>query len=421
MPGDSQSVEWFPARIHAKLLHAACLAHTAIIYTRSWCANSAIARVRLAGRLEQARAEIALLREELRIKDVRMVRIEPHRRPFYPATERLAILELKASRGWNTATTARMFQVEPDTIADWMHRIHDVSLLRTPEPINRYPAFVRHIIQRLKVLCPAMGNRRIAEVLARAGLQLSATTARRLIRNRPHSPSGFPVSDFNRHPSVVTSRHPNHVWHVDLTVVPTSGGFWSAWFPFTLPQGWPFCWWVAVVLDHFSRKVMGFALFKRQPTGEQVCRFLGQAMHSQRARPLHVICDRGKQFDCAGFRRWARRKNIRVRYGAVGKYGSIAIIERFMRSMKSEWTRLVLLPLNLRSMRFELGLYITWYNEYRPHQSLSGMTPMEVYSGVDPPSITARAANSALPIMELVVERFHGRVPLPIVSLRLAA
>ena len=201
----------------------------------------------------------------------------------------------------------------------------------------------------------------------------------------------------------------------------TSGGFWTSWFPFSLPQVWPFCWWVAVTVDHFSRKVMGFALFKQQPTGEQVRRFLGQAMRVHRARPRHLICDRGTQFDTDDFRRWARYRKIRVRYGAVGKYGSIAMIERFMRSMKSEWTRLILLPLNLRSMRFELGLYITWYNEHRPHQSLSGMTPMEVYSGADPPSRTFRLPNSRLPNMELSVEHYHGRLPLPIVSLRQAA
>ena len=39
----------------------------------------------------------------------------------------------------------------------------------------------------------------------------------------------------------VTAKYPNHVWHVDLTVVPTVlGGFWSA-VTGTLPMVLPFC------------------------------------------------------------------------------------------------------------------------------------------------------------------------------------
>ena len=30
--------------------------------------------------------------------------------------------------------------------------------------------------------------------------------------------------------------------------------------PFALPQCWPFSWWLAVVMDHYSRRVMGFAV-----------------------------------------------------------------------------------------------------------------------------------------------------------------
>jgi hypothetical protein len=44
------------------------------------------------------------------------------------------------------------------------------SLVETPVPVNKYPDFVRYIVQRLRVLCPTMGKRKIAEVLARAGM-----------------------------------------------------------------------------------------------------------------------------------------------------------------------------------------------------------------------------------------------------------
>jgi hypothetical protein len=80
----------------------------------------------------------------------------------------LAILELKAARAWNLAETARTFMVEPETIASWMKRAVNVQdgLLQLSQPVNKYPDYVRYIIQRLKVLCPTMGKVRMAQVLA---------------------------------------------------------------------------------------------------------------------------------------------------------------------------------------------------------------------------------------------------------------
>jgi len=46
-----------------------------------------------------------------------MARIPAHNRPFYPPTERMAILELKAARAWNLAQAARAFLVDSETIA----------------------------------------------------------------------------------------------------------------------------------------------------------------------------------------------------------------------------------------------------------------------------------------------------------------
>ncbi len=76
----------------------------------------------------------------------------------------MAILELKAARAWNLAETARTFMVELETIASWMKRAGDLQdeLLQLSQPVNKYPDYVRYIIQRLKVLCPTMGKVRIA-------------------------------------------------------------------------------------------------------------------------------------------------------------------------------------------------------------------------------------------------------------------
>ena len=185
---------------------------------------------------------------------------------------------------------------------------------------------------------------------------------------------------------IVSAKYPNHVWHVDMTVVPTSGGFWTTWFPFTLPQCWPFCWWVVIVMDHFSRKAISFAVFKKQPTAIEVRTFLGRAMHSTDVTPKYIISDKGPQFWNKGYKAWCQRKKIKPRFGAIGQHGSIAIIERFNRTFKELLRLLILIPLRQQEFRSECVAILDWYNEHRPHMSLSGKTPNEVYYGVKFPS-----------------------------------
>jgi transposase InsO family protein len=163
---------------------------------------------------------------------------------------------------------------------------------------------------------------------------------------------------------VVTAKRPNHAWHVDLTAVPIGSGFWISWLPFALPQSWPFCWWVAVAVDHYSRRVMGFAVFNRNPSSESVLAFLGRTIHANQATPKYIISDKGSQFWCEGFKAWCKKRCIKPRFGAIGRHGSIAVIERFVRSLKDECTRrLRFVPYNKRAFQNELRLYIDWHNE----------------------------------------------------------
>lgn len=70
-----------------------------------------------------------------------------------------------------------------------------------------------------------MGKVRIAETLCRAGLHLGATTVGRILQEEKFPGRGFADESLGR---VVASMCPNHVWHVDLTAVPTSSGFWTS-------------------------------------------------------------------------------------------------------------------------------------------------------------------------------------------------
>ena len=103
----------WPKNIKSTVLQVISLAHYAITYAGGWAANSINARVRLHAKLNTAIEEIAKLHEELRIKDSRMARIDPQKRPHYPAVERMAILELKAARGWSLSQTAKAKDISP--------------------------------------------------------------------------------------------------------------------------------------------------------------------------------------------------------------------------------------------------------------------------------------------------------------------
>lgn len=67
-------------RVRSAVRHAISLAQYAAVYTRSWAVDSFNGRVRLRAQLDYANQEIAQFREEIRVKDARMTRIDPHRR-----------------------------------------------------------------------------------------------------------------------------------------------------------------------------------------------------------------------------------------------------------------------------------------------------------------------------------------------------
>ncbi len=83
--GVSLPNDW-PDYIKLAVIQTIALAHRTITYGRSYAINSRILRVRLAGELDRERGENALLREELRIKDARMGKLEPRKRPHYTPT-----------------------------------------------------------------------------------------------------------------------------------------------------------------------------------------------------------------------------------------------------------------------------------------------------------------------------------------------
>ena len=430
----------WPRRVKSAVLHVIALAQYAMTCTRGWAIDSPIARLRLKAENDRLRQEVALLMEEIRIKDARMKRVEPQKRPHYVPTERMAILEIRAARAWSAQQTGDTFLVTAATIGSWMRRLDEDGangLIRIREPVNRIPDFVRYAVQRLKVLCPGLGKAKIAETLCRAGLHLGTTTVGRILKEPPRP---MPTAAAGSSDRVVTAKRANHIWHIDLTTVPTGAGFWAPWLPFALPQCWPFCWWLAVVIDHYSRRAMGFSVFPKRPTSLVVRSFLGRVIANAKASPKYLICDKDSIFWCADFKRWCRRRGVRPRYGAVGQHGSIALVERFIRTLKDEGTRRTLVPQRRTRFQRQLAHFVVWYNEHRPHAVLGGSTPNEVYLRLRPanrqprieprkcwPRRSACAGPQTLIAGQpgdrftLKVEFLAGQHQLPIISLKRAA
>ena len=149
---------------------------------------------------------------------------------------------------------------------------------------------------------------------------------------------------------------------------------------------------------------------------------------------------RRSQFADEAFGRWCARRRIRQRFGAVGKYGSIAVVERFIRTLKNDCTRRLLVPYQRESVRRELAFWVGWCDEHRPHDGPGSATPDEVNvdraRACDAPRIepwprwprgSPRAApqaevrGGAGQVIELKVSYLSRRTYPPIIELKRAA
>lgn len=198
---------------------------------------------------------------------------------------------------------------------------------------------------------------------------------------------------------------------------------------------------MALVLDHYSRRALGFTVFFRQPTSRQVRHFLGGVIGRAGKAPKHLVTDSGVQFTCDDFKRWCGCHSIHQRKGAVGKPGSIAVIERFIGTLKREGIQpLPLISLFRRAFYREVLLNVGWYNSFRPHMSLQGAAPDEVYFARSPASrkprfepraAWPRASPCAAPLalikgqpgthIQLKIQFVAGRRHLPRITLTRAA
>jgi transposase InsO family protein len=221
------------------------------------------------------------------------------------------------------------------------------------------------------------------------------------------------------------------VWHVDITTVGI-GGLSLPWIPFALPLLWPFAWHVALVVDHFSRAVIAFGVFGKEPSGKDICALLDRGRRKAKRTPRHIVTDHGSQFQ-QEYLGWCEEHGAKPRFGAIGKHGSIAVIERFIRSLKYEHLFRVLIPCSRSLFESQIAFYAAWYNEARAHQTLGGLTPSEKLDGksrskrrLEPrPRIPIPRSQKKNVVrcddIELVIHDVGGCRHLPVIELRVSA
>ena len=157
-----------------------------------------------------------------------------------------------------------------------------------------------------------------------------------------------------------TATAPNRKWVTDITYLATA-------------EGWVY---LAVVMDLFSRKVVGWALSASLAT-ELVSEALRQAIQSRRPEGHELLhhSDRGCQYTSEAYRQTLRALGIECSMSHTGSCYDNAAMERFFWSLKYEWTNHESFE-NLAHARLSVFKYIeTFYNPVRLHQTLGYQSP----------------------------------------------
>jgi putative transposase len=151
---------------------------------------------------------------------------------------------------------------------------------------------------------------------------------------------------------------PNQLWVADMTYVPTWAGFI----------------YLAVVLDVWSRRVVGWAIGESM-TAELVLAALNMAL--QQRKPDGVIhhSDQGSQYTSVAFGERCQKMGVRPSMGTVGDAYDNAMAESFFASLECElidrksWQ-------TKTEARLALFTYIeAWYNPRRRHSALGYLSP----------------------------------------------
>jgi putative transposase len=199
-----------------------------------------------------------------------------------------------------------------------------------------------------------LGRKRVARLMRAVGLQ---GVSRRKFRTTVRDETARPALDLVDRQ--FTAAGPDRLWVADITYVPTWAGFL----------------YLAVVLDAWSRRVIGWAMDSHLRT-ELVLAALDMAL--ARRRPTDVIhhSDHGCQYTSFAFGRRCREAGVRPSMGSVGDAYDNAMCESFFATLECE-----LLDRHRFRTQADARLAVFdfiegWYNPRRRHSQLDYLAPM---------------------------------------------
>jgi transposase InsO family protein len=215
-----------------------------------------------------------------------------------------------------------------------------------------------HAIVELKRRNPRFGYPRIARIISKAfGIEIDRNVVRRVLAKYYHP------EDEGYGPSWLTfiGHMKDSLWSVDLFRCES----------ITLKSHW-----VMVVMDQFTRRIIGFAVHAGNVNGMILCQMLNKVIAGG-SPPRYLSSDNDPLFE---YHRW--QANLRVL--EVDEIKTVpevprshAFIERLIGTVRREFLDHILFW-NSLDLERKLGEFQNYYNEERVHASLGGDTPAEI-------------------------------------------
>lgn len=235
----------------------------------------------------------------------------------------------------------------------------DAALLkqiRTVHAVSQGTSGAPRIHAELEAEGIRVGRKRIARLMHDAGL--AGVSRRRRPRTTLGDQAARPAPDLVKRS--FTAERADRLWVADITYVPTMAGFL----------------YLAVVLDAFSRRIVGWAMADHLRT-ELVLDALEMALAQRRPRDVIHHSDQGSQYTSLAFGARCREAGVRPSMGSVGDAYDNAMCESFFATLECE-----LLDRRRFRSRDEARMAIFsfiegWYNPRRRHSALGYLSPID--------------------------------------------
>ncbi len=272
---------------------------------------------------------------------------------------------MKANQAvYRIATACRVLGVSPSGYYAWRMRatsaraIADATLcdrIRGIHTRSRATYGVPRVHAELRAAGTRVGRKRIARLMRAAGLQ--GVSRRKGCRTTIRDRDARPAPDLVQR--AFTAEGPDRLWVADITYVPTWAGFL----------------YLAVVLDAFSRRIVGWAMANHLRT-ELVLEALNMALW--RRRPADVIhhSDQGCQYTSIAFGARCRAAGVRPSMGSVGDCFDNAMCESFFATLECELLGRTRFTTQAEARPAVFDFIEGWYNTHRRHSALDYDSPI---------------------------------------------